>query len=192
MNLENKTDEELILLAQQNGCKDEVFTKLYNKYQEMVLNYATSFCKNRTLAKDFSQETFLRVYLNFEDYIKLPNAKFKNWVYTITTNLLLDDYRRKNVLNNSEDISETSKYTNFSETRDPEKELIAKERLEKINDEINSLGEISKDVIDLIKEEFKYKEVAENLGISREAVAGRLLRSRKLLIEKLGKDFFYQ
>lgn len=188
MNLENKTDEELILLAQQNGCKDEVFTKLYKKYQKIILNYSTSLCKDRELAGEITQKTFIKIYTNFEKYTKIPDATFKTWIHTITKNTLID-YYRKNKLNNGEEIL---KYKGIPYISNPETEMIGKEQIKRIEREINSLQDNHKDTLRLRILGYKYREIKNILNISRNSVAQNILRARKSLKEKLDKNFFYQ
>ena len=187
MNLEDKTDEELVFLAKQNGYKDKVFTKLYTKYKKTILNYSTFLCKDRELAKEITQDTFVKVYTSFGTYIK-TRATFKTWIYTITKNTLMDYYKKqkirdKFIINNNQVLH----YEN-----DPERKIIDKERFTTLEKEINSLKPIHKDVLNLQLNGYSYKEIVNKLNISMDLVKTRLFRGRELLKKRLDKKFFYQ
>ncbi len=50
-----------------NGNK-ESFKELYDIHIHKALRTATAITKNKELAKDATQETFMRVYLNISSY----------------------------------------------------------------------------------------------------------------------------
>lgn len=188
MNLENKTDEELISFAKQNGHKDEIFTKIYNRYKKMILDFSAFLCKNQTLAEDLTQETFIKVYLNLETYNKKNGATFKTWIYTIAKNVLMDYYRKKNILNNAEDLLDHKEISSMS---DPEKLLIDKERMKNLEKEIGSLKEIYKEILNLRILGFKYHEIKDRLNIAESSARGYNRLTKQLLRKKLDRDFFY-
>lgn len=60
------------------------FRQLYNRYVDKALRVATAMTRNKELAKDAVQETFIRVYKNIDRYdLSKP---FDPWFYKILTN----------------------------------------------------------------------------------------------------------
>lgn len=73
--------------------KDEAFQVLYSSYLKQVYYSAYSIIKDRELAEDAVQETFLKAYRQF-DALKQHNRK-EAWLKAISRNVAIDMYRRQ-------------------------------------------------------------------------------------------------
>ncbi len=69
------------------------FDELYERYQTPLWAYFYRNTRDRQVAEDLAQETFLKLHSRFWDY--LPSGRFKGWLFRIAHNLLIDDVRRK-------------------------------------------------------------------------------------------------
>ncbi len=69
---------------------NQLLKRLYQKYQKEIYLYLYSLCKNREIAEDFTQETFLKAILS------LPNehTNIRAWLYMVARNLYFN-YRKK-------------------------------------------------------------------------------------------------
>ena len=134
MNLEGKTDEELVLFAQKNGHKDEIFSKLYLKHRKAILNYSIYLCRNKEIAEEITQDTFMKFYTYLGSYDKKHNATLKTWIYLITKNTFIDYYRREKIRSklfiDKDDLLENKKL--IKELSNPEQKIIDKEKFAKI------------------------------------------------------------
>ena len=68
------------------------FEILLTRHERKIYNYCYRFVRNRELANDLAQETFLRVVKSARRYS--PKAKFTTWLYTIARNQSIDALRR--------------------------------------------------------------------------------------------------
>jgi RNA polymerase sigma-70 factor (ECF subfamily) len=153
------------------------FYEVYEQHYDHVRNFILASVKNRWVADDLVQETFLRVLQN---YSKLRDqSKLSGWIFRIAANLCQDYFR-----------SHSRRVMCFEEN--PAGELPGESSLEKeieqyqisllVQDLISLLPEPLRQVIFLcdIKEE-SHQEAADLLGISPENVKVRLHRARKKL-----------
>jgi len=79
---------ETYLKSQSNSC----FSLLYNRYSGKVYAKCLSFLKDTALAKDATQEIFLKVFLNLTRFA--GKARFSTWIYSITYNYCIDFLRK--------------------------------------------------------------------------------------------------
>ncbi len=153
------------------------FFEVYEQHYDRVRNFILASVKNRWVADDLVQETFIRVMQNLAK-VRDP-AKLSSWIFRIAANLCQDYFR-----------SPTRKLIPFGDN--PAGELPGEFSLEKeiekyhtsllVQDLIKLLPEPMRQVIFLcdIKEESQ-QEAADLLGISLNNVKVRLHRARKQL-----------
>ena len=89
--LEELSDEELVALSQQG--KRECFEILVRRYMEKAYRIALDFTRDVEMAKDLSQDGFLRAYANIKHFD--GRSSFYTWLYRIVVNLCLDYARRR-------------------------------------------------------------------------------------------------
>ncbi|RXZ83094.1 RNA polymerase sigma factor [Paenibacillaceae bacterium] len=71
----------------------ESFHRLYSRYFKQVYHTAFSITKDRELAQDAVQETFLKAYRNLDSLEK--HDKEEAWLKTISRNVAIDMYRKR-------------------------------------------------------------------------------------------------
>lgn len=85
------TDSELV-----RGCLEgdrESYRMIMERYRQSAMGVAVNILANYQDAEDTCQEAFLRAYQNLGRYD--PERSFKNWFYTLLSNLCLDQIRKK-------------------------------------------------------------------------------------------------
>ncbi|MET8765521.1 RNA polymerase sigma factor [Streptomyces sp. NPDC004658] len=69
----------------------DAFATLYNDHKPEVYRYLVARTKDRTLAEDLTQETFLRAFRRIDTFRPRPTtAGFVGWLCVIARNLYLD------------------------------------------------------------------------------------------------------
>ena len=68
-----------------------VLNKWIEKYSDFFFNYINKRVKDKTLAKDILQETFIGAWKNSSNFKN--NADEKTWLFAILKNKLVDHYR---------------------------------------------------------------------------------------------------
>jgi len=85
----------------------QLFTKYYQEYFEQVYKYVFFRTgKNKDLAFDLTSELFLKALEKFDTYNE-EKAEFKNWIFTIARNHIIDHYRSFKEVVDIEAVSNT-------------------------------------------------------------------------------------
>ena len=74
---------------------------LYEAYKAPIYRLALSMTKNRDLAEDITQDTFLKIQEKAKSY--RYNGSESAWIYTIARNLAYDRLRQRRADHNTED-----------------------------------------------------------------------------------------
>lgn len=74
------------------GHKD-AFGQLVSRYERRLMRVILRFVRDRELARDLAQETFLRVYERLDQFD--PSRRFGPWLFRIGVNLTLDFLRKR-------------------------------------------------------------------------------------------------
>ena len=84
------TDKSLI----EAHCKGDpmAFSELVRRYGDSILGYLMRMSGNHHQAEDLFQETFKRVH---EKAHTFRGSQFKGWLFTIATNVAIDNLRRR-------------------------------------------------------------------------------------------------
>jgi RNA polymerase sigma-70 factor, ECF subfamily len=72
---------------------DTAFAALVERHSPAVYRYFHVTCRDRELAWDLVQETFLRIHKHRARY--QPGARFRNWLFVIAANLARSDRRAR-------------------------------------------------------------------------------------------------
>jgi RNA polymerase sigma-70 factor (ECF subfamily) len=89
--LKAATDQEVVLIAKKGD--ESAYRELVRRYERPVFSLVYRMVRNRELAEDLSQETFIKVLNALESY--RPEFKFSSWVFKIANNAAIDHLRRR-------------------------------------------------------------------------------------------------
>ena len=92
MNLHSQSDYELV--RQYLNGQTECLEVLINKYKNRVFSYIMMVVKDRELAEDIFQDTFIKVIRSLDSGSYKDDGRFCPWVMRIAHNLIIDFYRR--------------------------------------------------------------------------------------------------
>ena len=187
--MQNNDNDIKLFIKLKEGDKNAL-NKLFAKYYVPICHYVDTFVKEEAQTEEIVTDIFLMLWSKREK-IKI-SFNFKAYLYSIAKNFALAHLRKKKVyFENIEDYHHDIKFHSEATSRIdcPEFKTQVDTLLEKIPPQ-------SRKVLVLHRlEGFKYKEIAENLGISVKTVenhmgkAIRILKENKYLFEKLLKAF---
>jgi RNA polymerase sigma-70 factor (ECF subfamily) len=83
--------DEMLMVRYQRGDQ-EAFVELVRRYQTPVFNFVIRQLRDSSLAEDATQEVFLRVVQNANEF--KHEARFSSWLYAIARNLAVDLLRK--------------------------------------------------------------------------------------------------
>ena len=176
MQRENKKELSEKQLSEAIRCSDySAFKILYYKYYEPLYRYVFYRTHSIELTKDLLQDVFTRLWVNRKKFD--PTKSLKSYIYSITSNLVIDYYRKR---------SSRIKYKNeIFFTKITNSENSAEDKIS-IQHAVSELDTKLKDVFILNRYEgFTYKEIADILGISIKTVEKRMSRALKHLRDYL-------
>jgi len=85
------SDQEVVERA--NAGAESAYRELVRRYQRPVFSLIYRMVRDRELAEDLTQETFVKV-LNAIDRYR-PEYKFSSWIFKIANNAAIDHLRRR-------------------------------------------------------------------------------------------------
>lgn len=192
MALLQATDTDLIALALKGS--EKAYRELLGRYQRPVFSLIYRMVRDRELAEDISQETFVKVFNHLGSFN--PKYKFSSWIFKIASNLAIDHLRKKDLKTVSLDGSrhaetpdqvEATRITVESPGENPEEFLEAKELGEEIERAIEALRPEYRSAILLRHVEGRpYEEIAEIMDIPLGTVKTYIHRARSELRQTLG------
>jgi RNA polymerase sigma-70 factor (ECF subfamily) len=185
----NDRDREHIALAlrAQKGDR-EAFAALVSGFQGKIISFTYHFFRDRDLAEELTQETFLRVYRYIKRYN--PERKFSTWVYSIARNLCIDE-QRKSQRGVTVSMDDLPPETDFSDGeahhhKDPATLLARDQESHLVDEAVRELPEKYQIALVLYYyEELPYQEIAEVLDLSLNLVKVRIFRAKKMLLQIL-------
>jgi RNA polymerase sigma factor (sigma-70 family) len=186
--LSNLSDFELVQdFIKGNQASLEV---LVNRHRKKIYTYIILVVKDKYLAEDIFQDTFIKVIRSLKDGRYKDNGKFLSWVIRIAHNLMIDHFRKEKQLNTiSNDRYETDIFNSkkFAE-RTVEEELVLSQITKDVRRLVQELPDDQREVIILRHYcGLSFKEIAEQTNVSINTALGRmryaLINLRRLMNE---------
>ncbi len=183
------SDKELVV-SYLNGNHSS-FEILLNRHQSRVFAYIMMLVKDRQLADDIFQDTFIKVIRTLQRGAYNEEGKFIQWVMRIAHNLVIDNFRKSKRLPISESGSDDYQlidrleYTEIS----IEEKMVKDQIHQDLRNLIDYLPEEQKEVLYLrLYADMSFKDIAEMTDVSINTALGRmryaLINMRKMIKEK--------
>lgn len=154
--------------------------RLISAYQPELLRVCYFYLRDRMLAEDAVQETFVRVWRKLDSYHE--DGREKAWLYRIAINCCRDT-QRTGWFRRMLPVGAPQLF--------PQESVTVSEEAIALNMAIHDLPLRLKEVILLhYYQNFTLTEIAEILAISQPAVSDRLKRARRRLCDALREDIF--
>lgn len=186
-------DPDVALMLRVKAGDDEAFSQLVTEYQDRLICLFYHLVRDRTVAEDLAQETFLRVYrarLGYE-----PKAKFSTWLFHIAHNLASnkrrDRGRRREVDLNPSDSGPLGARPEEQILKEksammPTRQAAKSELQAIVQDALSELNERQQMAVLLNKfEGMSYADIAATMELTTAAVKSLLSRARESLRGKL-------
>lgn len=161
------------------------FKKDLISVQEELLRFAYKLTADKEEANDLLQETSLKALDNEDKY--MPDTNFKGWMYTIMRNIFINNYRR--IVREQTFVDQTD---NLYHLNLPQNSGLTSVEgaydLKEMHRIVNSLPRDYKVPFSMHVHGFKYREIADRLGLPLGTVKSRIFFTRQRLQQEL-KDF---
>lgn len=190
MNPQLISDQELV--KQYISGQNQPLSELLQRHKQRVFTSIYMLVKNRELAEDLFQDTFVKVIKTLRSGRYNEEGKFLPWVLRIAHNLTIDYFRKENrapFINMPEefDLFEILKiHDENAETR-----MIKKESHDKLRRLIDRLPREQKEVLVMRHyQDLSFKEISEITEVSINTALGRMryaLNNLRKLFEESGE-----
>ncbi|MBO5847794.1 MAG: sigma-70 family RNA polymerase sigma factor [Bacteroidales bacterium] len=187
--LEILNDKELVE-SYRNGNVAS-FELLVERHQNKVFSYILMLVKDRQLADDIFQDTFLKIIRTIKAGAYKEEGKFIQFAMRIAHNLVIDHFRKSNRLpmadsvNNEYSIIDNLKYTD----RSIEDEMIEEQVYGDLRKMIELLPDEQKEVLNMrMYADMSFKEIADATNVSINTALGRM-RYALINLRKMAKDY---
>ena len=197
LDLANLPDADVVGLAQQG--REPAYRELIRRYERPVFSLVYRMVRDRELAEDLTQDTFVKVLSHIEKY--RSEFKFSSWLFKIANNVAIDHLRRRQLDTISMEGSPHATTSELAEAttielpthgETPLQELEARELGSEIEKAIGRLRPEYRACILLRHVEDKsYEEIAATLDLPLGTVKTYIHRARhelRLLLEHLKED----
>lgn len=157
---------------------EKAFEALFKVFYESLINFSLNYVLSRELAEEVISDVFVKVWNNRKELATIANLE--TYLYVAVKNQSLNYLSKLSgyVVSPAGDLF----LDNLQDSFDPEKELEFRELQLDLDKAVEGLPAQCRVVFKLIKEDgFKYKEVAEILGLSVRTIETQLTRALKKL-----------
>lgn len=169
------TDDQLV--ADYAKGNNEAFDVLLKRHQSRVYSYILHIVKNKDLAEDIFQETFVKAIMTIKQGRYTETGKFSAWISRIAHNLIIDYYRQEKSENT---VSTDADDTDLLNRRDLcenniEDYMVADQIHRDVRRIIKALPESQREVL-LMRyyRNMSFKEIADATNVSINTALGRM------------------
>lgn len=169
-----QNDEIILITAAVNGDTDS-FNKLCRQYYPVMIAIAYSRLSDRDMAEDAAQEA---LFVAYRDLSKLKNINhFDRWLVGICRNIAVDMAKAR---------TKDNHFTRDDFEPVSEDKGRRDDKIGVVKTIIAGLPARAKEIIYLrFYNQLSYPEIAKLLGISQQAVNGRIRRAKKIIAKQL-------
>lgn len=181
-----EAEERLFMTKAAQGDRT-AFAAIYERFKGPVMSYLVTLVRDRNLAEELTQETFLKAYRARETYE--PKAKVSTWLWTIAKNSAFDHLAKKkekpiSAYENEE--GETSSLLDTLESPLPHAEAALIDELDRraVEECMAELSTQDRQIVGLrIFSDLSYEEIAERFQLPLGSVKTKLFRAKAKLTE---------
>ncbi len=181
------SDPEILALLQQNDPRG--YEILLEDYADLVYRAAYRILQNEQDAEDVTQETFLSVYRQVQNF--RGDSKLSSWLHRIASNAAIDHLRagqrkqgQETPLEDDPGEGEESPEPADENAPHPEESLLQQESLEDIRRALAEMpAKLRSAYLLYMVDGLSLPQVAETLNINLSAAKLRLHRARQFLTE---------
>lgn len=174
------------LIAAVRRGNDHAFEQLYRRYSSQVERFVANRVRDRGRAEDLVQEVFVSALRRLR--ATRSDIAFRPWVFEIAKNAAIDHYRRTS---RTEEVSihgddalrpaDQLRLVGWAHAR-PDNAVLEKERFNQLRDAFAGLSPSHHRVLVLRELEGRsYREIAQEMDMTRPAVESALFRARRRL-----------
>lgn len=139
------------------------FSKIYHEYSKRLYLFIYGKCRNREIAEDVLQTTFLKAIMNIQGF--RGDCAMYTWLSRIALNTLYSEGKLANNNNSSlDELSESNPDIFISDETDPLQSIIEKENTAELYRRIALLNEDQQKIIKMRLKDVPFKKIGESFS----------------------------
>ena len=152
---------------------------LLKRHQTRVFNYILSVVKNRDVADDIFQETFVKAIMTLKQGRYAETGKFSAWITRIAHNLIIDYYRQEkseNLVSTTTDEDSADVLNRKDLCEGNIEDFLIDEQIQcDVRRIIEALPDNQREVLEMrYYKDMSFKEIAEATNVSINTALGRM------------------
>lgn len=169
------TDEQLV--RDYSSGNNLAFDILLTRHKQSLFNYIYFAVRDKELAEDIFQETFIKAIITIRQGRYTETGKFRAWISRIAHNLIIDHFRQEkneNTISNDEAPVDLLNNPNLCDGT-IEDELVKMQITSDIRKLISCLPDAQREVLEMrYYQDLSFKEIADQTGVSINTALGRM------------------
>ena len=162
--------------------REEQISKLFEALRDSVYRYVLTITREASGAEEITQEVFLRLVRELGAGRGIKNHQA--WVFRVAHNLAMDETRTRKFRRDVDDVE----WREMQDTRvdphpTPEAAAQASQEASHWQIALTSLPELQRSCLLLRAEGFRYREIADILGVSTSTVAESMRRAIRRMMK---------
>ncbi len=168
-------DQDLVAAYADNN--NDAFDVLLQRHQQKVYSYILHIVKNKDIADDIFQETFVKAIMTIKQGRYTEHGKFSGWLTRIAHNLIIDYFRQEKIENS---VSADEDGCDILNRRDlcegnVEDAIISRQIDEDLRRIVMALPDAQREVLVMrFYRNMSFKEIAEATSVSINTALGRM------------------
>ena len=174
--LESMTDEDLAI--EYADGDNRAFDILLERNQQKLFSYILFMVRNRDVANDVFQDTFVKAIVKLQEGNYQPSGKFSAWLSRIAHNIIMDKYRiqQNGCVVDIDDENDMSKIQGDAFTDSPvDNYFLNEQTLSEVKRLMDKLPTMQREVVFMrFFQEMSFKEISEATSVSINTALGRM------------------
>ncbi|MBR6091981.1 MAG: sigma-70 family RNA polymerase sigma factor [Bacteroidales bacterium] len=181
-------DKELVLRYRNGDVAS--FQILVDRYQNKIYSYVLMLVKDKQLADDIFQDTFLKIIRTIKAGAYKEEGKFIQFAMRISHNLIIDHFRKAKRLPMVDPTKEDYDMLDNARFKDPsiEEQIVTEQTYDDVRKMIEFLPAEQREVLVMrMYDDMSFKEIAEATNVSINTALGRM-RYALINLRKMAKE----
>lgn len=189
-NLKEMTDEQLAIAYSKGD--NRAFDLLLSRTQGKLYSYIMFVVRDRTMADDVFQDTFVKVITKLRSGNYHDNGKFSAWILRIAHNVIIDmfrDMKQEKIVEPTADNDLSNLMGHDLLDGNIESQFIAQQNLKEAKLLMEALPATQREIVYMrFYQQMSFKEIAETTGMSINTALGRM-RYAVLNMRKMANEY---
>ena len=181
-------DKDLVMRYRQGDVAS--FQILVDRYQNKIYSYVLMLVKDKQLADDIFQDTFLKIIRTIKAGVYKEEGKFIQFAMRIAHNLIIDYFRKAKRLPMVDPTKEDYDMLDNARFMDPsiEEQIVTEQIYDDVRKMIEYLPDEQREVLVMrMYDDMSFKEIAEATNVSINTALGRM-RYALINLRKMAKQ----